>query len=171
MAVNAQASFTPRSLRELEGIVAGLRTAGIARPSLTGQGVIAAVAEVLNEHMKRQFVAGTDKEGRSHNKTGTALASFHVEPHALGAYVVADGAARLVETGFRAHQIVAHGGYLKFTTASGDIVFTKRVNHPGYKGDPFVERAWDEMGLPETFVMSIVSDAYARVFMRAGGVL
>lgn len=47
-----------------------------------------------------------------------------------------------VHNGTRRHQIRPRrtGGYLRFEVG-GRIVYARQVNHPGYRGDPFLTRA------------------------------
>lgn len=49
----------------------------------------------------------------------------------------------IVENGAKPHIIVpkTKTGVLRFRTDTGDLVFTKRVNHPGFKGKFFMRRA------------------------------
>lgn len=48
----------------------------------------------------------------------------------------------LVHNGSRPHRIQARrtGGYLRFNVG-GRVVFARVVNHPGYRGDPYLTRA------------------------------
>ena len=51
-----------------------------------------------------------------------------------------------VHEGSRAHIILPRRAkVLRFKTQSGKVVYTKRVRHPGYKGNPFMERAVDRI--------------------------
>jgi hypothetical protein len=52
------------------------------------------------------------------------------------AVVVAHYTAYFVDKGPKRHQITAKGKGLIFT-AGGRTIFTKKVNHPGYRGKPF----------------------------------
>jgi hypothetical protein len=48
----------------------------------------------------------------------------------------------LVHNGSRRHPIRPRrtGGWLRFTV-NGRVVYARQVNHPGYRGDPFMTRA------------------------------
>lgn len=48
----------------------------------------------------------------------------------------------LVHNGSRRHRIRPRrpGGYLRFVVG-GRVVYAREVNHPGYRGDPFLTRA------------------------------
>ena len=49
----------------------------------------------------------------------------------------------IVENGACRHEIVPKqsSGVLRFRTKAGDLVFAKRVNHPGFKGKFFMRKA------------------------------
>lgn len=53
--------------------------------------------------------------------------------------------AIFVLEGTRPHLIVPRdpNGVLAFIAESGDLVFTRHVNHPGTQPNPFPERAWE----------------------------
>lgn len=51
--------------------------------------------------------------------------------------------AVIVEFGSQPHEIVAHGsGMLRFTGRDGQVVFRKRVHHPGTRPYAFFRGAW-----------------------------
>lgn len=54
-----------------------------------------------------------------------------------------DPLASWILYGTKQHVIEARsGGVLRFLASSGDVVFTRRVNHPGTAPNDFVGRAW-----------------------------
>jgi hypothetical protein len=63
------------------------------------------------------------------------------------------------------HTIKAHGdGWLVFKGSEG-WVKTHEVHHPGYRGDPYVERSIGHLAL-DRVAAHIVSAAYASLFVR-----
>jgi hypothetical protein len=159
-------AIAPSSLRTLRRFEDSMRLhfGPLAVTALNAEAV--AIAERLNENIKHEFEAGTDKEGRSHNKTGFTLESFHVEPAPVGASIIGEGGAAFVEAGFAPHRIEAGAGHaLAFTTAGGERVFAHAVNHPGYRGDPFVQRAVKDTDLG-SFEAHIVGAVAEKLFGR-----
>lgn len=160
--------ITDNSIRAILETLAAFKTRWGPALLRAGESQAVLIAEELNKNIKIEFERGTDKHGVSHNKTGWTLGTFHVEPHPLGAFVVGEGAASLVEFGSRAHEIVPKSadGWLMFETADGNFVKTKHVNHPGVAPDPYVERAIErtDMGV---FAARIVGEAYAAVFLSS----
>jgi len=46
-----------------------------------------------------------------------------------------------VHEGFRAHEIIAtRAKFLRFKGRDGEYVYVKKVWHPGFRGDPFMQR-------------------------------
>lgn len=155
--------ISPGSLHAVESLKSGFRHRLGPAATAAVEAEARAIAHVLLENVTHEFEAGTDKEGRSHNKTGATLASFHVEAAPVGASIVGERGAAFVESGFAPHRIEAGaGGVLAFTTAGGEHVFARSVESPGYRGDPYVERAVKDTDL-ENFE--------ARIVERMAGVL
>lgn len=67
--------------------------------------------------------------------TGKAIKVISSNPHTV-----------LVHNGSRAHVIRPRrtGGVLRFVIG-GRVVYARRVNHPGYKGDPFLVKALEQV--------------------------
>lgn len=77
---------------------------------------------------------------------GTLRSSIHVIPREMGFRVGSPlPYALFVHEGTRPHKIYPRkpGGWLRFPTAGG-IRFARSVNHPGYRGNPFLRDAADE---------------------------
>lgn len=54
--------------------------------------------------------------------------------------------AELHAKGTRPHVILPRNARaLRFTVAGGDVVFAKRVNHPGTRANPYLEQALEEV--------------------------
>lgn len=67
---------------------------------------------------------------------GKSIKVISTNPHTL-----------LVHNGSRRHQIRPRrqGGYLRFQV-NGRTVYARAVNHPGYRGDPFLTKALRDAG-------------------------
>lgn len=106
---------------------------------------VAVLAEAVAAAMSRQFEAGTDKHGVSHNKTGATLRTLRV--HLMGATaVISMGCgAVFVEYGTKPHVIEARPGGALHWTEGGQDFFARSVHHPGSAADDFVGRAIDEV--------------------------
>lgn len=120
------------------------RTTGIeeARAELLRVGALPAkaLAQVADE--TEEFVAA---EAGKHSKTGAIVSSVYLRREGAGFVVGHDGQrapeALFVHWGTRAHVIrPKKKGALRW--ASGGLFhFAKKVNHPGYRGDPWMVRA------------------------------
>lgn len=64
----------------------------------------------------------------------------------IGMVVLDHPAGLFVLKGTQPHDIMPlkPNGVLRFTTSGGDVVFTRMVHHPGYKGDDFLLKALEE---------------------------
>lgn len=74
---------------------------------------------------------------------GSISQGIQVVPDGLKAYKVisTNPHTLLVHNGSRPHVILPRRRtYLRFEVG-GRVVFARRVNHPGYRGDPFLTRA------------------------------
>lgn len=83
--------------------------------------------------------------GARHGSMGSAIRTS-VEPdrrgRPRGTVWVQHRAGRYVLEGTRPHRIrPRRAKALRFTARSGDLVFTKLVRHPGYRGDNFLLEA------------------------------
>ena len=94
------------------------------------------------------YIAG---QAGQHNKSGALVRSLETRRLAPMDWVIAHRAqhaphAIFVHDGTKPHKILPRGGpgrsMLRFTVGN-KIVFAKEVNHPGYKGDKWMERAAD----------------------------
>lgn len=116
-----------------------------ARLVLETQAEIEVLAQAVAAAMSRQFQTGTDKQGRSHNKTGETLKTLHVSIRGTTAVISMGRGAVFVQYGSKPHVIEARpGGTLRWQE-DGRTFYARRVNHPGYKGDDFVGRALEEV--------------------------
>lgn len=61
-------------------------------------------------------------------------------------FTAGDPLATWIIEGTKPHKIEPHrvGGVLRFVAASGDVVFTRHVDHPGTKPNDFPQKAWAE---------------------------
>jgi hypothetical protein len=119
-----------------------------------------AVSINIDQSRLQRFVSAVGGPGdrllRRKAERVAELARVYAAPHgsiASGISVEQDGPRRykvlssnehtlLVHNGSRAHRILPRraGGVLRFNVG-GRVVFARAVNHPGYRGDPFLTRA------------------------------
>ncbi len=79
--------------------------------------------------------------GRVAHRTGATARSIRVQSASdTGAVVVAGGAARFLEGGTKAHDIVARGDVLRYTM-NGRPAFRKQVRSRGMRPQPFMRPA------------------------------
>jgi len=72
-----------------------------------------------------------------------------------------------VHQGTKAHVIRPKGGGVLAFMVGGKMVFTKRVNHPGTKANPFYERALQQSEAARSGILQQAGDAVAtRVVTR-----
>lgn len=88
----------------------------------------------LTAEIKKQFIAG------GHNRNNYTLSEVTVRIAGNAATIKMRGGGYFVEHGFPAHWIEGNPHLHWATPEEG---FAARVYNPGYKGDPFVERAMD----------------------------
>lgn len=94
------------------------------------------------------------QQGCPEGKTGDMKDSIGNATHKYGIWEVSEKglsikvgsshpAILIVENGACRHDIVPKkaGGVLRFRTKTGDLVFAKKVNHPGFKGKHFMKKA------------------------------
>lgn len=137
---------------------------------------LALFAEALKEAWAKEFVAGTDSKGRSHNKTGRTLDSLDLRVMGRSAVIKMGYGAVFVEYYQPPHWIEAKPGhYLHWqeTDELGGVtdVFRKRVWHPGWKGDDFVSRAVRDVELTGAFVKAFERWGLAQFSFGPKGVL
>jgi hypothetical protein len=70
----------------------------------------------------------------------------------------------LVEGGFPAHDISVRDPSSALHPDDGTDFFAKTVHSPGYEGDPFIERAFDDLDYDK-----VLTDLAEQVFTRIGG--
>ena len=94
------------------------------------------------------YIAG---QAGQHHKNGALVRSLETKRLTPMDWIIAHRAqhaphAIFVHDGTKPHKITPRGGpghsILRFTVGN-KIVFAKEVNHPGYKGDKWMERAAD----------------------------
>ena len=78
--------------------------------------------------------------------TGTLANAISAQRTAVGWEVIADTPYALaVHEGSRPHVIEPKGKVLRFPSKGGTIVYAKRVNHPGTRGNPFLTKAMESV--------------------------
>lgn len=133
---------------------------------------VAALAEALKERMAEQFKAGTDKHGRSHDKTGYSLSTLKLTLLGTSAVIKMGGGAVYVEYGTRPHVITASPGKtLHWVDEGGQDHFAKSVNHPGSAADDFVGRAIHDIEGMAAFAQVLEHFGFASFSTGPKGIL
>lgn len=100
----------------------------------------------------------------THTKTGALFRSIYKKPIDGGFEIGADNKiapyAIFVHWGTKPHTIEPkEKKALKFVGGSGMFVFAKKINHPGYQGDPFITNAIrDELPKFNTWMEKQIND-------------
>lgn len=142
---------------------------------------LALFAEVLKEAWAKEFKAGTNSKGQSHdapgwNKTGRTLGSLELRVMGRSATIKMGYGAVYVEYAQPPHWIEAKPGhYLHWQEETGIGViedhYAKKVWHPGWKGDDFVGRAVRDVELTGAFVKAFERWGLAQFSFGPKGVL
>lgn len=75
--------------------------------------------------------------GKTRESVGVSESSEdHVE-------ITGSAVAQMIDGGTRSHEITPHGSRLRFQDR-GRTVFSRKVDHPGTRARPFIERAAEE---------------------------
>lgn len=130
-------------LGRVQAQVAGLG-AKVAAADVDGRSALAvAIRKVLGEALRREAPRSTDApEGHQH-LADTIKA--HVNKSVFGLRVSFDSAADylpFVLLGTKPHIIVPRRAKVLAFSVGGQMVFAKRVSHPGTKPNRFDKRAW-----------------------------
>lgn len=85
---------------------------------------------------------------RPHSKKGELFSSLYNRSHQSGGREVGNDLSRapqamFVHWGTRPHKIRPKKRKVLRWAAGGKFIFAREVNHPGYKGDPYLIRAAD----------------------------
>lgn len=152
----ANISFAIR-IEGLDQLVADSKRAGDQAHNLLYQAMVKSTT-VVQEDAKR--VA----PGRFKNQTGNLRRSIfrRVESALRGVVGVATSApyGAGVEFGTRPHTIYPKNGrYLAFKAASGQMVFARKINHPGSRPYPYMQPAFHDN-------LKTILDIYAEVGRR-----
>lgn len=132
--------FRGTTAAELERYMQGMARID-ARLNAATISAVTTVTAQLRVALGREFVAGRDSAGQSHNKTGATLSTLDSQVAGFIGRVTMDRGAVFVQYGSRAHIIRARTDFLVFQGRKGNWVRKKDVLHPGYKGDDFAGRA------------------------------
>lgn len=129
------------------------------RVDVSGSDAVKRMLDAIGHKLANQAMARTVEDLESyiagqagqHHKNGALVRSLETKRLAPMDWVIAHRAqhaphAVFVHDGTRPHKITPRGGpgrsMLRFTVGN-KIVFAREVNHPGYKGDKWMERAAD----------------------------
>jgi hypothetical protein len=119
-----------------------------AQGLLETQALVDRLAIDLESHIRAEFEAGTDKLGRSHNKTGATLETLRARTEGMHARIEMAGGAPFVQWGTPPHLIAPRNATaLHWSGSDGGDVFAHQVQHPGYRGDDFLGRAMEDVDL------------------------
>lgn len=140
-----------------------VRTEEVGR--LATQQEIVVLAKELAQGLKDEFASG------GHNKTGTTMDSLKVQLGPMSAEVTMAGGAFYVEHGFPAHYIEASQAQALHWEA--DDKFSEGFARPGvwvsgYEGDPFVERALDNIDYGSA-LQKIAEKMFVSIVAQSGG--
>lgn len=105
---------------------------------------LAAPGGIVDIHLSKLATAvAVAARGFAPHDTGKLAASIHIDRIGPSAWAVKATApyAAAVHEGSRPHEIRPHGKVLRFPTRGGGIVFAPKVQHPGTRPNPFLERA------------------------------
>jgi hypothetical protein len=101
------------------------------------QKAVKATAQRLFEHARRMAMR--------HNKTGRLVRSLYLRETdgtwRVGHDLRVAKYAKWVHDGSRPHVILPKRGKALRWMSGGKAIFAKKVNHPGYKGDPYLRDA------------------------------
>lgn len=112
-----------------------------------------------------------DRSGVTRQSIDGGLLQGETTDKQIVGFVKAGGAAIFIDGGTVAHEIKpkAKGrGRLRFETAGGDIVFARKVHHPGTRANPFITEAMtqNEFSLRITQAFSVAMGNLIREVNR-----
>ena len=105
--------------------------------------VDALMVEAADRARQASFV---DRSGNTRRSIEGGILAAETNDVQITGFVKAAGAARFIDGGTVPHEIVPRPerggrGRLRFETVGGNIVFAKKVNHPGTQPNPFITTA------------------------------
>ncbi len=119
------------------------------------------IADIDKHKAFKEFAQNTYEDAISkaddHTDTGVLIKSIFLKKERDGYTIGSDRAiaphAVFVHWGSKAHKIVHKNKQSLRFTKGNRFIFAKEVNHPGYKGDPFLLNALNDniKRLPELF--------------------